>query len=122
MAHFAKLDADSIVTDVIVVNNESIDNLPFPESEPVGVTFLIDWSGGYSNWKQTSYNAQFRKNYASSGYSYDIGRDAFIPPRPYPSWLLDEQTCQWDPPVPYPTDGKPYVWDETTKTWVASDT
>ena len=118
MGHFAKLDDQSIVIDVNVVNNETINNLPFPESEPVGVAFLTDWSGGYSNWKQTSYNASFRKNYAGIGYTYDSVLDAFIAPKPYPSWLLNTATCQWQAPIPYPTDGKMYSWDEETQSWV----
>lgn len=118
MAHFVKLDDNNIVLDVNVVNNQTIEDLPFPDSEPVGVAFLIEWSGGYTNWKQTSYNASFRKNYAGIGYTYDDVLDAFIPPQPYPSWLLNTQTCQWEPPVPYPNDGKIYEWDEITQTWV----
>jgi hypothetical protein len=118
MAHFAKLDDQNIVIDVNVVNNETINNLPFPESEPVGVAFLTDWSGGYTNWKQTSYNASFRKNYAGLGYTYDAVFDAFVPAKPFPSWLLNTKTCQWQAPVPYPTDGKMYSWDEETQSWV----
>jgi hypothetical protein len=118
MGHFAKLDDQSIVVDVNVVNNETINNLPFPESEPVGVAFLTDWSGGYTNWKQTSYNASFRKNYAGIGYTYDAVLDAFIAPKPYPSWLLNTNTCQWQPPIPYPTDGNLYNWNEETQQWV----
>ena len=101
-----------------VVNNDVVDNLPFPESEPVGVAFLIEWSGGYTNWKQTSYNASFRKNYAGIEYIYDTTLDAFIAPKPYPSWLLNTTTCQWQAPVPYPNDGKTYVWDENIQNWV----
>jgi len=118
MAHFAKLDDQGIVLDVIVVNNETVGNLPFPESEPVGVAFLTEWSGGYTNWKQTSYNASFRKNYAGIGYTYDSVLDAFIAPKPYPSWLLNTETCQWEAPIPYPTDGKYYYWNEDTQSWV----
>ena len=118
MAHFAKLDEQGTVIDVNVVNNETLNNLPFPESEPVGVAFLTEWSGGYTNWKQTSYNANFRKNYAGVGYTYDAVLDAFIPPKPYPSWLLNTNTCQWVPPTPYPSDGNLYTWDETTQSWV----
>jgi hypothetical protein len=118
MAHFAKLDDQNIVLDVNVVNNETINNLPFPESEPVGVAFLTEWSGGYTNWKQTSYNASFRKNYAGIGYTYDSVLDAFIAPKPYPSWLLNTETCQWQAPIPYPTDGKVYYWNEETQQWV----
>lgn len=118
MAHFAKLDDQNIVVDVNAVNNETISNLPFPESEPVGVAFLTEWSGGYSNWKQTSYNSNFRKNFAGIGYTYDAALDAFVPPKPFPSWLLNTNTCQWSPPIPYPTDGKMYSWNEETQQWV----
>jgi hypothetical protein len=118
MAHFAKLDDQNIVLDVNVVNNETINDLPFPESEPVGVAFLTEWSGGYTNWKQTSYNGNFRKNFAGIGYTYDAVLDAFIAPKPYPSWLLNTTTCQWQAPTPYPTDGKMYTWDEETQSWV----
>ena len=118
MANFAKLNDQNIVIDVNVVDNETINNLPFPESEPVGVQFLTEWSGGYTNWKQTSYNASFRKNFASIGSTYSSELDAFIPPKPFPSWLLNTNTCQWQAPIPYPNDGKMYVWDETTQFWV----
>ena len=118
MANFAQLDESYIVTEVIVVNNETINNLPFPESEPVGVTFLQSLFGSTTVWKQTSYNANFRKNYASIGYTYDPVLDAFIAPKPYPSWLLNTTTCQWQAPVPYPSDGKTYIWDEATLSWV----
>ena len=118
MAHFVKLDDQNIVIDVNVVNNETLNNLPFPESEPVGVAFLTEWSGGYTNWKQTSYNANFRKNYAGIGYTYDAVLDAFIAPKPFPSWLLNTETCQWQAPTPYPSDGNMYTWDEATQSWV----
>lgn len=118
MAHFAKLNDQEIVFDVIVINNETVGNLPFPESEPVGVAFLTEWSGGYTNWKQTSYSASFRKNYAGIGYTYDAVLDAFIAPKPYPSWLLNTETCQWQAPVPMPADGNMYIWDEATQSWV----
>lgn len=117
MAHFAKLDDNNFVLEVNVVNNETIENLPFPESEPVGVVFLTKWSNGYTNWKQTSYNASFRYNYAGIGFTYDAARDAFIPPKPFPSWLLDDSSCLWNAPVPYPTDGKFYIWNEATQSW-----
>jgi hypothetical protein len=118
MASFAKLNDKSIVIDGIALDNETVDNLPFPESEPVGVAFLTEWSGGYTNWKQTSYTASFRKNYAGIGFTYSVELDAFIPPKPYPSWLLNINTCQWQAPVPYPNDQKPYIWDEATQSWV----
>jgi len=118
MAHFAKLDENNVVLDVNVVDNNTINNLPFPDSEPVGILFLTSWSGGYTNWKQTSYNGNFRVNYAGIGYTYDPVLDAFVPPKPYPSWLLNTNTCQWQAPVPYPNDGKMYQWDEATQSWV----
>lgn len=118
MAHFAKLDDNNIVIEINVVNNETVNNLPFPESEPIGVAFLTEWSGGYTNWKQTSYNATFRKNYAGAGYVYDAVLDAFISPKPYSSWLLDTTTCQWKAPIPMPNDGRLYIWDEAAQAWV----
>ena len=118
MEHFAKLDDQNLVLDVNVISNDTINNLPFPDSEPVGVAFLTEWSGGYANWKQTSYNANFRKNYAGIGFTYDAVLDAFIPPKPFPSWLLNTNTCQWQAPIPYPNDGNQYIWDETTQSWV----
>ena len=106
MAHFAEIDIANRVTRVIVVH----DSL-----EANGAEWCHDTLGG--TWVQTSYNGRIRKNYAGVGYSYDPARDAFIPPNPgYPSWTLDEQTCQWVPPVPMPTDGM-YVWDESTLAW-----
>jgi hypothetical protein len=118
MAHFAKLDQNDIVTEVIVVNNIEMLSADGSESETMGVAFLIRWSGGYSKWKQTSYNGKIRKNYAGIGYKYDSTRDAFIPPQPFPSWTLNESTCLWDSPVQYPTDGQRYQWDEASTSWV----
>ena len=118
MANFAQLDENYIVTEVVVVNNETINDLSFPESEPVGVAFLQSLFGSTGVWKQTSYNANFRKNYAGIGYTYDPVLDAFIAPQPYPSWVLNTTTCQWQAPVPYPDDGKTYIWDEATLSWV----
>lgn len=118
MAHFAQLDPSGVVAQVIVVSNETIQNLPFPESEPVGVAFCQSLLGADTEWKQTSYNGNFRKNYAGEGYTYDAARDAFIAPQPYPSWVLNEATCQWQAPVPYPSAGGRYYWDEPTVSWV----
>ena len=117
MANFAQLDGAYLVTEVIVVNNETINDLPFPESEPVGVAFLQSLFGSTTIWKQTSYNANFRKNYAGIGYTYDPVLDAFIAPKPYPSWLLNTTTCQWEAPVQYPDDGGTYTWDEEIINW-----
>ena len=105
MAHFAEIDIANRVTRVIVVH----DSLEASGAEWCASTF-----GG--TWLQTSYNGRIRKNYAGVGYTYDPARDAFLPVQPYQSWTLDEQTCQWVPPVPMPTDGM-YVWNESTLAW-----
>lgn len=118
MAYFAQLDNASLVINVIAVNNDTIDNLPFPESEPIGVAFCQSLYGSDTVWKQTSYNSNFRKNYAGFGFTYDSVLDAFIPPKPYPSWLLNTTTCKWNAPVPKPQDGQIYYWDEATLSWV----
>jgi hypothetical protein len=122
MAHFAKLDGNNVVLEVTVINNIEMLTADNVESEMMGVAFLIRWSGGYSNWKQTSYNGKIRKNFAGVGYTYDQTRDAFIPPKPFPSWTLNEDTCLWDAPAPMPTDGQRYQWDEATTSWVAVPT
>ncbi len=115
MAHFAKLDENNIVLDVNVVNNNVLDS---SNEEASGIAFLIQWSGGYSNWKQTSYNGTIRKNFAGIGFQYDAERNAFIAPKPYTSWTLNESTCQWESPVPYPSDGKRYGWFEPNRQWI----
>ena len=102
MSHFAKIDSNNIVTEVIVAEQD------FINSGAVGDSFL---------WVQTSYNNNFRKNFAGIGYTYDKTRDAFIPPQPYASWTLNEDTCLWEAPVAYPTDGNMYIWNEETQAW-----
>jgi hypothetical protein len=116
MAHFAELNENNIVTRVIVVANTELLDDQGIEQESKGILFCQQLLGG--NWKQTSYNGNFRKNYAGIGYTYDSTLDAFIPPQPYLSWLLDTETCQWQPPVPMPTDGNIYQWNEDTTSWV----
>jgi hypothetical protein len=118
MAHFAELDENNIVLRVIVVSNADTSDLNGVEREEIGMAFCRSLFGSSTLWKQTSYNANFRKNYAGIGYSYDALRDAFIPPKPFPSWVLNEQTCVWDAPVAYPDDGKFYRWDEPTTSWI----
>lgn len=118
MAHFAQLDDDNVVLQVIVVHNNECKDVDGNESEAVGVAFCKSLLGETTRWKQTSYNASIRKNYAGIGYQYDPIRDAFIPPKPFASWSLDEATCQWNPPVEMPTDGKMYNWDEATTSWI----
>jgi len=117
MAYFAKLNNTNIVIEVhCVANNELLDENG-NEIEQKGIDFLTAWSGGYTNWKQTSYNGTIRKNYAGVGYTYQADIDAFVPPKPYASWTLDAN-AQWQPPVAMPTDGKMYSWNEETQTWV----
>jgi hypothetical protein len=118
MAHFAKLDENNVVLEVHCVNNIELLTSEGNESEAMGIAFLVRWSGGYSRWKQTSYNGTIRKNYAGIGYTYDSTKDAFIPPKPFVSWVLNETTCLWDAPVSYPADGKNYYWNELTTSWV----
>jgi len=124
MAHFAKLGTGNIVTAVHVVSND------VATTEQAGVDFLNDLYKTRDVWKQTSYNTKggvhllgetpFRKNYASIGYTYNQTKDAFIPPKPFDSWILNEDTCLWEAPVAYPSDGKEYEWDESSKSWVES--
>jgi hypothetical protein len=114
MAHFAELDETNIVKQVIVVNNNEllVDGV---ESETKGIEFCQSLFGG--NWVQTSYNGNFRKNYAGIGFIYDPVLDAFYAPQPYPSWTLDENAI-WQAPIPMPEDGKIYYWDEATLNWI----
>ncbi len=116
MAHFCQLNEENIVTQVIVVANQDTADQDGVESEAVGIAFCTNLLGG--NWKQTSYNGKIRKNYAGIGYKYDATLDAFIPPQPFASWTLNEDTAQWEAPTPYPTDDKRYTWDEATTSWV----
>lgn len=114
MAHFAKLNEDNIVEMVLyIVNSDCLDDNDI-ESEEVGILFCESIFEG--RWIQTSYNGTFRKNYAGIGFIYDTARDAFIPPQPFPSWLLNEDTCQWSPPVERPLEGI-WVWDEELLNW-----
>jgi hypothetical protein len=116
MAHFAQLDENNIVVQVIVGVDEPHD----------GEAIYAETTGKV--WKKTSYNTlggvhllggtPFRKNYAGIGYTYDPDRDAFIEPQPFQSWILDEQTCKWNPPKPMPNDGKQYIWVEQAKDWI----
>jgi hypothetical protein len=108
MSHWAEIDENKIVLRVLVGNNSEPDE---------GEAFMNSLGG---TWVKTSYNNTIRKNYAGVGMSYDEGRDAFIAPKPYASWVLDEETCRWEAPTPYPTDGIMYVWDEETTDWKAT--
>jgi len=112
MAHYAFLDENNIVTEVIVGRHEY-----------EVVDGISDWETHYGEFrgqvcKRTSYNGNYRKNYAGIGYTYDAARDAFIGPKPFNSWVLDEATCRWEAPTPMPVDDKRYTWDEATLAWV----
>lgn len=115
MAHFAELDNNDVVLRVVVVSNADTSTPDGVEVETIGVAFCQRLFGG--NWKKTSYNGNFRKRYAGIGYTYNSQLDAFVPPKPCPSWGLNETTADWEAPVPYPTDGKVYYWDEATLSW-----
>jgi len=115
MAHFAKLDENNIVTEVLVVNNEVLFKSDGTESEYKGKVFLNGLFGN-ATWVQTSYTGSIRKQYAGIGYTYDETNDVFIVPQPFASWTLDEN-FDWQPPTPYPTDGQAYNWNEETQTW-----
>jgi hypothetical protein len=122
MAHFAEIDNDNNVLRVLVIENEHERN---------GQVYLADDLGLGGTWIQTSYNTHggvhdsgaipLRKNYAGVGFKYDSELDAFIPPKPHESWILDEQTCLWNPPVEYPLDGNIYLWDEDLTNWKLLD-
>jgi hypothetical protein len=119
MAHFAELNEDNIVQRVIVVDNKDCLDANNVESEEVGAAFCHNLLGG--TWKQTSYNGSFRKNYAGNGYVYDSSKDAFISPKPFSKWVLNEETCQWEAPVAYPDDDKFYVWNDNKGEWEESN-
>lgn len=139
MAHFVKLGTGNIVIDGVVIHNNELLDINGVESEQKGIDFLNKtFNQSDDIWKQTSFNTRegkhytngvlsvdqskaFRKNYASIGYTYDEIRDAFIPPKLFQSWVLNEDTCVWQAPVSYPNDGYRYIWDETNLNWIKLD-
>lgn len=126
MATFAKIGQNNIILDVVKVADKDTSDENDNQIESLGVTFLANLTG-YAQWKKTSQNTflnvhglggtPYRKNYAVIGGIYDEGRDAFIGPKQYDSWILNEETCGWEPPTPYPDDGQKYQWNESTKQW-----
>ena len=126
MASFAKIGLNSKVIQVVTVNNNELLDSNGVEQEVNGINFLTNLTG-WAIWKQTSYNTKggvhklggtpLRKNHAGIGYTYDEDRDAFIPKKPFASWILNEDTCLWEAPVVYPSDGQKYIWNETIQNW-----
>jgi len=116
MAHFAKLGVGNIVEQVIVISND------IAITEQAGIDFINKLYNTRDVWKQTSYNNNIRKNFAGIGYQYDQTRDAFIPPKPFNSWILNEDTCRWEAPVAMPIDDNKYSWNEQTLSWDLIDT
>jgi len=116
MATFAKIGLNNKVIEVLSVHNNELLDSNGVEQEVIGIDFLTKLTG-WSIWVQTSYNNNFRKNHAGIGYTYDEDRDAFIAPKPFNSWILNETTCLWEAPVAYPDDGERYIWNEETTTW-----
>lgn len=117
MAHFAKIDSNNIVTEIVAVNNNVLLTADGTESELKGKQFLNGLLG-QAEWVQTSFNASFRKNFAGLGHTYDSTRDAFVSPKPFNSWILNEDTCQWEAPVQHPIDGTVCEWDEENQEWI----
>ena len=119
MAHFAEIDSEGTVQRVLVVSN-AVTYQGDEEVEELGTAYLQNMFPD-TDWVQTSYNDNFRKRYAGKGYKYDVERDAFIPPQPFPSWLLNEESLSWEAPFPMPDDDKFYKWDEENQSWVETD-
>jgi hypothetical protein len=118
MAHYAQLDANNVVTQVVVIDNRDTADASGVEKEHIGAAFCERLFGG--TWKQTSYNGNIRKNYAGIGYTYRADIDAFVAPKPFPSWILNAN-AQWEAPVAMPTDGQMYSWDEATTSWKVNE-
>lgn len=118
MGYFAQLDENGIVQQVISVSNDVLNEpeFTFPDTEPLGRVFLSQTLGLSGEFRQTSFNGNFRGRFAGVGYRYDSERDQFIAPQPYPSWILGA-FGDWKPPVPHPNDGGKYFWQEETQTW-----
>lgn len=117
MAYFAQIDEDGAVLQVISISNADAPDPAPAHSEPLGQAFISDVLGLPGEWRQTSYNGNFRKQYCGPGYRYDADADLFITPQPFPSWTLDAKH-DWQPPTPMPSEGGPWVWDEDTRSWI----
>lgn len=117
MAHFCKINSQNVVEFVIVVDNSVLMDENQQENELLGIQYLKSVYGYNTNWVQTSYNGKFRKLFAGNGFTYDSEKDIFIFPKPYPSWIFNEEKQDWDPPVPFP-EGAAGYWDEENKLWI----
>lgn len=120
MAHFAQLDNDKTVINVIVIHNNELLDESGVEKEQKGIDFCKSLYGSDTTWVQTSYNNSFRKKFAGIGFSYDVDRDVFISPKPFPSWTFDENILDWQSPVPKPDDHPYYIWDEDSQSWMST--
>lgn len=119
MAHFAQIDENNKVIKVVVIDNKNLLDYNGVEVEEIGVEFCKNLFGEGTTWKQTSYNNNFRYRYASIGYTYDPELDAFIPPKPFPSWIFNYETLDWESPIgPPPKNSTFYIWDEENKSWL----
>jgi hypothetical protein len=118
MAHFAKLDENNIVRDIVVVHNNVLLDENGIEQEEIGIAFCKSLYGENTNWKQTSYNNNFRGTFAGMGYKYDSLKDMFIPEQPFPSWVFNEETCKWEAPVSRPDNESDCMWNEETLSWI----
>lgn len=116
MAQFAELDVNNTVIRVVTVSDMVMKDVNGVLQEELGIAFCHNLYDGI--WKETRTDGTLRKNFASVGYTYDLNRDAFISPKPFASWVLDETTCRWKPPIPYPLEKNQFIWDEETKSWI----
>ena len=116
MKYFAKIELNNKVTAILNVDDSVLKDADGNEHENLGVSFLTELTG-WPLWKETWKDGSKRKNFAGMGHTYDETRDAFIRPQPFPSWTLNEDTCDWNPPTPFPDDGKKYIWNEETTSW-----
>jgi hypothetical protein len=121
MAHFAQVDSNWVVQQVIAVDNSVLLNEQRVECDWLGEQFCQQLYGAHTKWIQTSYNGNKYKNFAGVGYTFDPHRNAFIPLKPYASWVLNEESCRWEAPVLYPSDGQIYQWDEDSLSWILGE-
>jgi hypothetical protein len=120
MAYFAQLNDENIIEQVIAISNDVVPD-PAPDNEQLGIDYIVNTLGLAGTWLQTSYHGKFRYNYAAVGGTYDANADAFIGPKPYESWIINETNYTWEAPVPRPTEPGVYYWNESTQSWESFD-